>query len=328
MTESGHHPGSGPHGNRAPPLLAILAAGLGTRFGAEKPLAPVTSGGATLLDFAIFDAVRAGFERPIIVIRPELEDRWRRHLAEQFGASLRATFVHQPAPRGTGHALLCAAEHLDRPFAAANADDFYGRTSYERLFLRLQERTADNYAAVYKVADTLSRHGGVSRAVCRADRAGYLTEITEVLDIRESEGQIRGRTVSGNRLTLTGDEHVSMSLWGLRPDFVAALDRAWDRFRRKVGEAGAEERRDGAELRAESRHDGGGPRPEFRLSDATDEIVRLGEARVRVIPVRETGFGVTFSADVPDTRARIEALIERGDYPAGFGAASLRTGGA
>lgn len=298
-----------------PPLLLLLAAGLGTRFGGEKPLAAVTAGGATLLDFAIFDAARSGFGRPIIVIRPELEDAWRRHLREQFGASLAFTLVHQGAPLGTGHALLCAAEHLDRPFAVANADDFYGRGAYAHLARHLSGPTADNCVTVYRLGDTLSPHGGVSRAVCRSDAAGSLTEITEVLDIRDVGGQIRGRTPGGTALTLTGDEHISMSLFGLLPGFVVALGGEYDRFREAVS----------APQTVPASQTVAAPEAEFRLSDATGEMVRRREVRVRLMLVREPGFGVTYAGDVADTRARIEALIERGEYPTRFNDVSVRS---
>jgi hypothetical protein len=272
------------------------------------------------LDFAIFDAARAGFRGPVIVVRPEREEMFRRHLREHFGPSLEPAFVHQTTPMGTGHALLSAAEHLGRPFAVANADDFYGRDSYQILFRELSVPTADNYAIVYRLGDTLSPYGGVSRAVCLVDENGFLTDITEVLDVREVSGRIAGRTASGAEVVLSGDESISMSLWGLRPEFVSALQAAYGRFRSE-GTGGGELRPSDAtgEFRLS---DATG---EFRLSDATNEIVRRNEARVKVIRVPEKGFGVTFAQDVEPTKARIEELVERGDYPTHFGEARAHT---
>lgn len=249
------------------------------------------------MDFAIFDAARVGFEGPVIVIRAEQEEAFREHLNEQFAGSIEPLFVHQDAPRGTGHAVLCAAERLNRPIATCNADDFYGLGSFEALFRCLRDGS-DGCAIVYRLADTLSRFGGVSRAVCRADADGFLTGVTEVLEIRRGEKGIRGRTASGSPVELTGGEPISMSLWGLRPGFVQELRRAYERFKSSAGE--------------------------FRLSDAADLLVRERGVRIRMIHVREAGFGVTFAEDVEPTRARLETMIARGDYPARFGPISMR----
>ena len=161
---------------------------------------------------------------------------------------------------------------------------------------------------VYRLADTLSQYGGVSRAVCRTGENDGLEGITEVLDVRDVDGEIRGRTAAGEARVLTGDEAVSMNLWGLRPQLFPALHAAYERFQTAhplpsgFGEAA-------------------GPHAEFRLSDAMDELVRGAESRFRVIRVKEEGFGVTYAEDVVHTRARIEAMIERGDYPANLGEA-------
>lgn len=271
------------------PRLVILAAGLGRRFGGEKQMAAVTPAGATLLDFIVFDGLRAGFGDPIVVVRPDLVESLGDHLREQFGPTLRPVLVAQSPPLGTGHALLCAVPHLDGPFAVANADDFYGRSAYQALGERLRVPGVDSYVTAYRLADTLSPFGGVSRAVCRSGHGDFLDGLTEVLDIREEAGEIRGRSRAGE-IRLTGDELISMNLWGLRPNFLAALRAVFAEYRHATGE-------------------------EFRLSDAMGELLRRKEIRVRLIPVREKGFGITYAEDVGPTRARIGQLVARGEYP-------------
>jgi NDP-sugar pyrophosphorylase family protein len=187
--------------------LVVLAAGLGTRFGGLKPLAPVGPSGEALLDYALYDARSAGFGRAVLVVRRETEELFRRHVA---GA---ADCVIQEAPLGTAHAVLAARDAVTEPFGVCNADDFYGAEAY-RLVRRHLDAGSPDYAVVaYPLAETLSPFGGVSRAIVEMDAGEYLARLTEVRNIVQAK-----------------DEIVSMNFWAFTPAVFAALERQFARF--------------------------------------------------------------------------------------------------
>ena len=187
--------------------LVVLAAGLGTRYGGLKPLAPVGPSGEALLDYALYDARRAGFTRAVLVVRRETEGLFRRHVA---GA---VDCVIQEAPLGTGHAVLAARDAVAEPFAVCNADDFYGAEAYHLVRRHLAAGSPDYAVVAYPLAETLSPYGGVSRAIVAMDPGGYLTRLTEVRDI------VRAK-----------DEVVSMNFWAFTPAVFPALERQFARF--------------------------------------------------------------------------------------------------
>ena len=292
----------------------ILAAGIGSRFGGPKQLSPVGPSGETLLDYAIYDAVRAGFARVVLVIRKELAAPLREHVAAVTGGSVPVDFVEQRLddlpggrrafegrvkPWGTAHAVLVVRYALEGPFAVCNADDFYGAGAYCLLAEHLTRRAAPPEHALvgYRLDATLSEHGGVARAVASCGPDGLLTRLVEVRDVRvEGRGLgIRGSGVTGEELQFTGDEQVSMNLWGFTNDVFAALK---DQF---------------ADFLGASRST---PNAEFLLSTALDDQVTAGRARLRVLTAPDQWFGVTFAADVPAVRDALAALVRAGVYPA------------
>lgn len=290
------------------PTLVVLAAGLGTRYGGLKQLTPVGPHGEALLDYGVYDAARAGFRKTIFVIRHEVEDLFRRHVAEVIDAGVEVAYARQAPdpstpgrtkPWGTGHAVLAAAPQLTGPFAVMNADDFYGAGVYRMLFEHLAD--AGEHALVgYPLEETLSPHGGVSRAIAESDARGYLSRLTEVTDIEPLGSGFTGRTMAGQAVALGGAEFVSMNLWGFTPAVLPALRRQFARFL---------ERR------------GADPAAEFLLSEAVGAQVAAGEARVRVVRSRERWFGMTFSADEAAVRGELARLADTGAYPA-----NLKTG--
>jgi len=292
--------------------LVILAAGRASRYGRLKQLEPVGPHGAAIMDYGIHDAVRAGVDRVVLIVPPGEETRFEDHVRGHAGAALDLTCVPQsleplppgfsvPAgrtkPWGTAHAVLAAESALDGPFLVANADDHYGRASYALLtaWLRGVPAGGAQFAIVgYRLADTLSPHGGVSRAICRVDQDGWLLEIEEVLDVARLAGGTTGRAVDGTPRSLRGDELVSQNLWGFTPAVLPLLHAQFATFLQERGnDAGAE----------------------FLIPTAAMQHLQAGTASYRVLPTRSDWFGLTFPEDTEGVRARIAESHARGDYP-------------
>lgn len=292
--------------------LVVLAAGLSTRFGAPKQLVPVGPGGEALLDYALFDAARAGFRDAVIVTRPEAEPELRRHvgwivnrgfpvrLALQTGRGTTAAVnagVAGGKPWGTGHAVLAAAPLLTGPFAVCNADDFYGAEAYSLLRRFLDTRDAGNpeHALVaYHLQATLSPHGGVSRGIVERAANGYVTRVTEVLDIARRGATITGRTTGGATVPLSGAELVSMNLWGFTPAVFPVLQQQSIEFQHVHA---------------------ADPDAELLLSSAMDEQVASGRAKILVLETSARWLGMTYAGDAEGVRGAIAGLVASGAYP-------------
>jgi len=284
------------------PALVILAAGVGSRFGGPKQLSPVGPSCETLLDYAIYDAMRAGFSRAVLVIRKELAGPLREHVADVTGGALPVQYVEQRVPEGrvkpwgTGHAVLAVRDAVDVPFAVCNADDYYGPGAYRLLAAHLSAKASPPPPPVhafvgYRLDETLSDHGGVARAVATTDPDGLVTRLVEVKDVRREQREF------------TGAEFVSMNLWGFTPDVLPPLEEQFRAF-----------------LDAPQR----GPDAEFLLSTALGDQVTSGRARLRVLPAPDRWLGMTFAADVEAVRAALAELVRAGTYPADLRAAFTR----
>jgi UTP-glucose-1-phosphate uridylyltransferase len=278
--------------------LVILAAGMGSRFGSAKQLAALGPSGATLLDYAIHDALRAGFARVVLVIRPELEQSFQAGVVARWQARITVELVHQPAdptrskPWGTAHALLCAAQAVAEPFAMINADDFYGADSYSRLARFLDGIPSDQpeYAVVgFKLADTLSAGGGVNRALLRTDDSGRLTHIEEVICIEHSSAETF--SVAGTTRLLPGDSLVSMNMWAFTPAIFSQLERGFAEFRKRAGH-----------------------NLEFVLPRFVGSLLDGDVTRVRVLAGAGPWCGVTYEADRARVSAVLSELHSRGEY--------------
>ena len=290
-----------------PLTLLVLAAGMGSRYGGLKQIDPVGPSGETVLDYAVFDAQRAGFGRVVFVIRKDFEPLFREKIGARYAGRIAVDYVFQsvdalPAgftvppgrekPRGTGHAVWCARDAVKENFAVINADDFYGADSFDQLAKFLSPPRHSSLATRpfcmvgFKLANTLSEHGAVSRGVCVADAAGALSSITEQTSILASE--------VGAGKKLTGDELVSMNCWGFTPALFGALDAQLCEF-----------------LAAR----GGDAKAEFYLPAAVSEQIARGLASVRVLRTASAWFGVTYRDDKPRVSAAIAELVKRGVYP-------------
>jgi hypothetical protein len=292
--------------------LVVLAAGVGSRYGGPKQIDRVGPGGATLLDYAAFDARRAGFERLILVVREGTEaevreavgDRVARHVKLAYAvqtSALPAGFVSPPGrskPWGTGHATLAAAPLLDGPFAVINADDFYGAGSYRVLadyLRRPQEGPVPEFAIVgFPLATTLSPDGPVSRGVCTVDGSGFLVTIREVLRVESYGEDAREIDRSEAGQPIPGTTPVSLNFWGFTPALLPALEAD---FRRFLGE------------------NAGSVKAEYFLLSAVQALVDAGRARVRVLGGGGPWGGLTHPGDRPRLVALLESLTARGEYP-------------
>lgn len=293
--------------------IVVLAAGMGSRYGGLKQLEPLGPGGATLMDYALYDARRAGFIEAVLVIRPEMDEAFRRFAAERSRAFPRISSAHQrlddvPAgctvpgsrtkPWGTAHAVLAAARAVRAPFAVLNADDFYGESAFAAVaeFLAAaDEKPVPQWAlAGYRLRDTVPAGdtGGVNRAVCRTGKTGHLTAIEEVMEIEPQGGGFVGRGAAG-AVALNGAELVSMNLWALTPAVFDLLGRAFTEFLRS----------------------GPDDKAELLLPFAIDGAVARGEASVRVLEARSAWLGVTHQADRAAVSDALKALVAEGRYP-------------
>ena len=302
--------------------LVVLAAGLSTRYGKLKQLDPLGPKGEAIMDYNVFDAVRAGFDRVVYVVREEIEEEIRSHVAAVLGNGVDTAFIRQEMadvpggfrtpperikPWGTGHAVLAAATVLEGSFAVCNADDLYGPSAFRKLHAHLGQSPPPTEAALvgYTLTDTLSGSGGVSRGVCVLAREGLLERVIEVQNIREVHGFISGLEVGGDSVDLSGREIVSMNLWGFLPSVIPLLRRQFVRFLDMWG--------------SDTKH-------EFFLSSAISDQIRLGATSVQVLSAPDLWFGMTVASDHDLTKAELTGRIERGAYPADLASAFAAKG--
>lgn len=292
------------------PTLVVLAAGMGSRYGGLKQIHAVGPGGATLLDYSIFDAVRAGFAEVIFVIRRDIEDAFVEGVGAKYGAvdgvTVRYAFQelddlpdgfvvpgNREKPWGTGHATLAARRLIAGPVAVINADDFYGKRAFEMLAAHLQQPTEEYAMVGFVLRDTLSPHGAVTRGVCRT-KGGFLQAIEEISGITRHQRGATYPDAAGGACSLSGDETVSMNFWGFSTGIIGQL------------EAGL------VEFLGDHIDD---PKAEYLLPHVVDRLIAQGKARARVLPGGGPWFGVTYKEDRAGAMRSIRELIDAGVYP-------------
>lgn len=297
------------------PTLLILAAGMGSRYGCLKQVDPVGPSGETLMDYAVFDALAAGFDRVVFVIRRDFEAAFRDAVGRKYEGRVAVDYAFQalddlpagfalPADRakpwGTAHAIRAARRLLPAPFVMINADDFYGRDAFQALGAFLQAPAADgsrlHFAmAGYGLRQTLSEHGTVARGVCRVGPDGLLLGVTEMTKLAPVPGGVENREGAGAPVRLTGRETVSMNIWGFVPGLLPALEERFPAW-----------------LRANTAN----PKAEWYIPMVVNELVKEGRADVRVLSAESPWFGITYREDRPRVAAAVASLVAAGAYPA------------
>lgn len=296
------------------PTLLVLAAGMGSRYGGLKQMDPMGPGGETILDYSVFDAIRAGFGKVVFVIREDFAEAFRESVGTRFEGRIGIDYAFQKLddlpegfsvpdgrtkPWGTAHAVRAARDLIKEPFAVINADDFYGRDAYVRAaeFLTQVDVGATPVSSCligYYLEKTLSDHGGVNRGITRHE-GGLLHDVEEIIGVeRRKGGDIVGETVSGEERALAGDAIVSMNLWGFTPQHFSQLETEFIRF-----------------LDAH----GGEPKSECYIPTVVDDLIASGKAVCQVLPTTSSWFGVTYPDDKPRVMESIEKLIQAGEYP-------------
>jgi hypothetical protein len=295
------------------PTLVVLAAGMGSRYGGLKQIDPVGPHGEVLLDYSVYDALRAGFGRVCFIIRRDIEAAFREHVSSRYEDRVPIDYVYQelsalPAPFstprdrtkpwGTGHAVLACDRTVDTPFCVLNADDFYGRRAFAVMadFLTTPAETAvPSYAMVgFRLANTLSEHGTVSRGICDVDGDGCLREVVETTKIAAAGGAARWADADGTWHELSGEEIVSMNIWGFTTAVFPQMREAFSEFLAANIDT---------------------PKSEFYIPTVVDNLITAAAAQVTVLDTDTRWFGVTYPDDRPLVTASIAGLIAAGEYP-------------
>lgn len=299
------------------PVLVVMAAGMGSRYGGLKQIDPVGSHGQLIIDYSIYDARRAGFETVIFIIKREIEESFKAAIGDRLSKVIHVEYAYQekddlpegytvPAERvkpwGTTHAVLAARELIDGPFAVVNADDYYGAEAFQKVYdyLVATPDTPEHYEYAmvgYRLGNTVTEHGHVARGICEEDEQGFLTSVTERTHIEKEGDNARFTEDDGATWTqLSADTIVSMNLWGITKSFIG---EAWERFPKFLDRTLAENPAKG----------------EYFLPSVIGELVSEGRARVKVLRSADKWYGVTYQADKPAVVAAIADMTARGLYP-------------
>lgn len=293
------------------PTLFVLAAGMGSRYGGLKQIDGLGPSGETIMDYSVYDALRAGFGKVVFVIRKDFEEAFRKAVISKYADKVPCEVCFQSVdsvpegctfnpertkPWGTNHAVLMAKGLINEPFAVINADDFYGRESFQVLadYLKSVEGTTGKYCMVgYRVANTLSENGSVSRGVCATDENGYLTDVVERTKI-EKVGDKIIYTEDGVDTEISPNSPVSMNMWGFTPEYFEYVEKAFVEFLQARGQ----------ELKSE-----------FYIPTLVNDMIRSGEATCKVLDTTSKWFGVTYAEDRPQVVMKINNLVKEGVYP-------------
>ena len=294
--------------------LVVLAAGMGSRYGGLKQLDPIGPSNEVIIDYSIFDAVEAGFNKAVCIIRPEIEQAFHDEFGKNIEKVLDLQYVYQKGdenipsslknvkrskPWGTAHALLACKDVVKNPFVVINADDFYGKAAYKQLAEFLKEKTIDNkneYAMVgFAIKNTITDHGYVSRGICEVDDNGYLSDIVERLRIeKDGEGAKFTEDDGATWTSLDPNTPVSMNMWGLTPHFFKEIEDYFPIF--------AENNKNNLE------------KAEFYIPTAIDHVIKNNAGSVKVLKSIDKWYGVTYKEDKAKVQEAISKMVDEGKY--------------
>ena len=305
----------------AKPVLVVLAAGMGSRYGGLKQIDPVGSQGEAILDYSLFDAHRAGFETAVIIIKEAIRKDFMdtvgkrlekcpmeiRYAYQELDKALPDWFTipeGRAKPWGTSHAVLCARDEIgDAPFAVINADDYYGVSAFQELYNFLSQaedpHSYDYCMVGYQLGKTVTDNGSVARGVCQTSEEGYLTAIVERTRIEKYEGGIHFTVDGENWEDLAADTPVSMNMWGYRRSFLEEVAARFPKFLAQDVP-------------------GNPAKAEFYLPMTVGELLQEGKATVKVLRSADKWYGVTYAADKPQVVAALKAMTQEGKYPDGL----------
>jgi NDP-sugar pyrophosphorylase family protein len=291
--------------------LLVLAAGMGSRYGGIKQIDGFGPNGETIMDYSLYDALKAGFNKVVFIVREEILDIVKEKFGSRLAGKAEAEYVIQSLDRyvperfqnnqrskpwGTGHALLCAREVINEPFAVINADDFYGAIAFQNTinFFRTNTEGEQVHALVgYTLKHVLSEHGTVSRGVGEDDGQGYLKSVVERTNVARINGKIIAKEKDGD-VELNPEAKTSMNFWGFYPTIFPVTERLFLEFLKENHQ---------------------NPKAEFFIPLLANALVKSGEGKIKIISGGDTWFGVTYPDDKPEVVARIRTLIAEGKYP-------------
>lgn len=293
--------------------LVIMAAGIGSRYGGVKQLDGIGPNGETIMDYSIYDAIQNGYTRVVFIIRKDLKQAFDHHYKNRFKNKIEIEYIYQDEfnkyedryeinrskPWGTAHALLSCSSKVEIPFAILNADDFYGAEAFSEMAdaLRSNEDPYTLFLLGYKLINTLSDYGTVSRGLCTTDPDDFLVDIKERTKIGKRDGEIYFEEDGAYKI-LQPNDHVSMNFWGFSPWIFEELDRQFENF-------------------IEKNYDN--PKAEFYIPSFVDKLIKEKKASVKVLSTNETWFGVTYQDDKPHVTRGINEFIRKGLYPERLG---------
>lgn len=293
------------------PTLLILAAGMGSRYGGLKQIEPVGPHGETIIDYSIYDAIRTGFGKVVFVIRESFAEAFIEKFGPKLEGKIQVEYVFQELdmlppgyslpgnrtkPWGTAHAVLVTRDVIKEPFCALNADDFYGYNAYKTMaeFLKSNVSPSEHAMIGYKLNNTLSEFGFVSRGVCEVDENNLLRKIVETTKIVKRDGKIISIEPDGNETELSGEESVSMNMWGFHPSVFDVFEKKFTDFLDQHIE---------------------NPKAEIFIPWVVFDMIKDGKSQVRVLKADSPWFGVTYKEDTPFVIEKLKKLIEQGQYP-------------
>jgi len=294
------------------PTLLILAAGMGSRYGGLKQLDPVGPNGEVIMDYSVYDAVKAGFGKVIFVIRHDFENEFINNIGSKYSGLIDVEYAFQELtdlpegfsipegrvkPWGTSHAILAAKNMINEPFSVINADDFYGREAYMKISGRLSNTlpdTTDWSMVGFELKNTLSEFGGVTRGICKTDQNNLLVSIQEMFEIVQNNDIAASVDINDNKHDLPLDAVASMNFWGFTPVLFKLLSEDFINFLNEKGE----------EMKSE-----------FLIPTSVDEYISSGKATMEVMSSSSKWFGVTYTDDKPYVEESIKNLTDEGEYP-------------